>query len=160
MERERKVELLAGAAKYDVSCSSSGSRGAARARGLEQANQAGLCHSWSDDGRCISLFKILLSNACIHECAYCVNRCSNDIRRATFEVAELVDLTLDFYRRNYIQGLFLSSGVIRNADYTMERMLEVASRLRRERFGGYIHPRRSLAQAESWSSVRAWSQTA
>ena len=95
--------------------------------------------SWSDDGRCISLLKILLSNTCIHECAYCVNRCSNDIRRATFEVAELVDLTLNFYRRNYIEGLFLSSGVIRNADYTMERMLEVASRLRRERFGGYIH---------------------
>jgi len=139
MDRERKVELLAGAAKYDVSCSSSGSRRAARARGLGQANHAGLCHSWADDGRCISLLKILLSNACIHECAYCVNRSSNDIRRATYEVAELVDLTLNFYRRNYIEGLFLSSGVVRNADYTMERMLEVASRLRRERFGGYIH---------------------
>jgi putative DNA modification/repair radical SAM protein len=98
-----------------------------------------MCHSWSDDGRCISLLKILMSNACIHECAYCVNRCSNDIRRATFEVEELVDLTLNFYRRNYIEGLFLSSGVVRSADHTMERMLAVASRLRSEQFGGYIH---------------------
>ncbi len=139
MNREEKVELLAGAARYDASCSSSGSRRVARARGLGRANQSGMCHSWSDDGRCISLLKILLSNRCVHDCVYCVNRCSNDIRRATFGVSELVDLTLNFYRRNYIEGLFLSSGVVRNADYTMERMLEVATRLRRERFGGYIH---------------------
>ncbi len=139
MDRERKIELLAGAARYDASCSSSGSRRAARARGMGHANHAGMCHSWSDDGRCISLLKILFSNSCIHDCAYCVNRCSNDIRRATFEVSELVDLTLNFYRRNYIEGLFLSSGVVRNADYTMERMIQVVKRLRGERFGGYIH---------------------
>jgi len=139
MDRERKVELLAGAARYDVSCSSSGSKRAARTRGLGRTNHAGMCHSWSDDGRCISLLKILMSNACTHDCAYCVNRCSNDTRRASFSVEELVDLTLNFYRRNYIEGLFLSSGVVQSADHTMERMLEVAVRLRRERFGGYIH---------------------
>jgi len=139
MDRERKVELLAGAARYDVSCSSSGSRRVARARGLGRANHAGVCHSWSDDGRCISLLKILMSNACIHDCAYCVNRASNDTRRAAFTVEELVDLTLNFYRRNYVEGLFLSSGVVHSADHTMERMLEVARRLRSERFGGYIH---------------------
>jgi len=140
MDREQKMELLAQAARYDVSCSSSGSRRSqAHARGMGRANPGGVCHSWSDDGRCISLLKILLSSRCVHDCAYCVNRSSNDTRRATFAGKELAELTLEFYRRNYIEGLFLSSGVLRNPDYTMERMLDVAERLRRDRFGGYIH---------------------
>jgi len=139
MDRERKVEMLAGAARYDASCSSSGSRAAAVARGPGRGSPAGVCHSWSDDGRCISLLKILLSSRCIHDCAYCVNRASRDTRRATFAARELVDLTLDFYRRNYIEGLFLSSGVLCSPDDTMERMIRVAEGLRRERFGGYIH---------------------
>ena len=118
MNLEDKLTILADAAKYDVSCASSGSRRRNTGRGLGNAAPSGICHTYTEDGRCVSLLKILLTIFCIYDCAYCVNRSSNDIRRATFEVAELVDLTLNFYRRNYIEGLFLSSGVVRNADYT------------------------------------------
>ncbi len=135
----QKLVILADAAKYDVSCSSSGSRRAG-SQGLGSGLPAGLCHSFTEDGRCVSLLKILLSNHCIFDCAYCVSRRSNDIARAAFSVAEVVDLTLNFYRRNYIEGLFLSSGVFKNPDYTMERMLKVARTLRLEHdFHGYIH---------------------
>lgn len=132
----QKLELLSGAARYDVSCSSSGS---SRSDALGCASTGGICHSWSADGRCISLLKILLTNECIYDCAYCVNRRSNDLPRAAFTVDELVSLTIGFYRRNYIEGLFLSSGVYPSPDDTMERMMEVAGRLRKARFGGYIH---------------------
>lgn len=135
-----KLRVLAAAAKYDASCASSGSRRTNAPGGIGSAATGGICHSWSDDGRCISLFKILLTNRCIYDCAYCVNRRSNDIPRASFSVAEVVDLTINFYQRNYIEGLFLSSGVERSPDYTMERMLRVARELRAvRRFNGYIH---------------------
>jgi putative DNA modification/repair radical SAM protein len=135
-----KLSILSAAAKYDVSCSSSGSKRTTPGGGMGNAAPAGVCHSFTEDGRCISLLKILLSNACVYDCAYCANRRSNDIPRATFKVSEVVDLTLEFYRRNLIEGLFLSSGVIRNPDYTMEALVRVARCLREEhRFGGYIH---------------------
>lgn len=134
------MEILADAARYDVSCSSSGSSRAAAKGGMGNAVRSGICHSFTPDGRCISLLKILFTNECIYDCAYCVNRASNDIPRASFSVEEMVDLTLNFYRRNYIEGLFLSSGVIKNPDYTMERLAHVARKLRQEhRFNGYIH---------------------
>lgn len=140
MKTLEKLEILADAAKYDVSCSSSGSTRQAQKGQLGNAAKAGICHSWSDDGRCISLLKILLTNKCIYDCAYCVNRSSNDYPRAEFEPQEVIDLTINFYRRNYIEGLFLSSGVVRSPDYTMERLLEVVKRLRLEEgFNGYIH---------------------
>ena len=135
-----KLEILSAAAKHDVSCSSSGSRRANAGGGLGNAARAGVCHSWSDDGRCISLLKILFTNHCIHDCAYCANRVSNPIRRAAFTPDEVATLTMEFYRRNYIEGLFLSSGVIRNADYTMEQLVRVLEKLRMEHhFHGYIH---------------------
>lgn len=137
-----KIKILAAAAKYDASCASSGSVRANDAKGLGNAATApaGICHSWAADGRCISLLKILFTNYCIHDCVYCVNRRSNDIPRASFTIPELVDLTVDFYRRNYIEGLFLSSGVFRNADYTMEVMIRLIKKLRLEHhFNGYIH---------------------
>ncbi|MBM4154424.1 MAG: putative DNA modification/repair radical SAM protein [Lentisphaerae bacterium] len=135
---ERKIEVLAGAAKYDVSCASSGSRRAGEGTG--NASVGGICHSWSDDGRCISLLKILFSNHCIYDCAYCANRASNPVPRASFTVDEVVRLTMEFYRRNYIEGLFLSSGVVRSPDHTMEELVRVVERLRvDERFHGYIH---------------------
>lgn len=135
-----KLTILADSAKYDVSCSSSGSNRANQGKALGNGAKAGICHSFSEDGRCISLLKVLLTNVCIYDCAYCINRRSNDIKRATLKVSEVVDLTLNFYRRNYIEGLFLSSGVIRDPDYTMEALLRVARSLRNEhRFGGYIH---------------------
>ena len=134
-----KLEILADAAKYDVSCSSSGSN-RPNTGGLGNAAAAGICHSWADDGRCISLLKILMSNKCVYDCAYCVNRLSNDFPRAEFEPDEVVELTINFYRRNYIEGLFLSSAVTRNPNYTMERLLSVVKRLRtEENFQGYIH---------------------
>jgi len=141
IDLEKKVEILAGGAKYDVSCASSGSdRPNASKNGLGFAARSGICHSFSNDGRCISLLKILFSNSCKYDCAYCVNRSSNDIPRATFTVKELVNLTVEFYRRNYIEGLFLSSGVIRSPDYTMECLCRVGESLRGEhRFNGYIH---------------------
>ncbi len=135
----QKLNLLADAAKYDVSCSSSGSSRSSSG-GLGTATSAGVCHSFTEDGRCISLLKILFTNHCIYDCAYCVNRRSNDKPRASFTPDELADLTINFYRRNYIEGLFLSSGVLRNPDYTMEQLNAVARKLRYEhRYNGYIH---------------------
>lgn len=134
-----KLSILADAAKYDVSCSSSGSKRKNENKGLGNASN-GICHAYTEDGRCVSLLKILLTNVCIFDCAYCVSRKSNDIKRAAFTVQEVVDLTINFYRRNYIEGLFLSSGIFKNADYTMERLVQVAKKLRTEhKFNGYIH---------------------
>lgn len=136
----RKLEILADAAKYDVSCSSSGGKRGNDGQGLGNSSRAGICHSFTEDGRCVSLLKILLTNHCIYDCAYCASRRSNDIPRAAFTVDEVVDLTMSFYRRNYIEGLFLSSGIFKNADYTMERLVRIAKKLREEhRFNGYIH---------------------
>ena len=135
----RKLRVLASAAKYDASCASSGSKGR-NEKGLGSTQGMGICHSYTPDGRCISLLKVLMTNVCIYDCAYCVSRRSSGVERATFEPDELVTLTLDFYRRNYIEGLFLSSAVRRSADDTMERMISIAQRLReREAFAGYIH---------------------
>lgn len=136
-----KLKVLAESAKYDVSCSSSGTVRSNKPGGLgNTVGGIGICHSFAEDGRCISLLKIMLTNYCIYDCAYCINRRSNDICRATFSVTELVNLTIEFYRRNYIEGLFLSSGVVRNPDYTMERLVRVAKDLREQhRFNGYIH---------------------
>ena len=136
-----KLKILAESAKYDVSCSSSGTVRRNKANMLgNTVGGWGICHSFADDGRCISLLKIMLTNHCIYDCAYCINRRTNDIPRATFSVSELVELTMEFYRRNYIEGLFLSSGVVRNADYTMERLVRIAKDLRTvHRFNGYIH---------------------
>jgi len=140
MELQRKLEILSAAAKYDVSCSSSGGSRETPAGGMGNSAPAGICHTFTEDGRCVSLLKILLSNACMYDCAYCANRRGNDIPRATFKVEEVVRLTMEFYQRNYIEGLFLSSGVIRNADYTMEALCRVAKSLREDHlFGGYIH---------------------
>ncbi len=133
-----KLNILADAAKYDVSCSSSGSK-RKNEGGIGNASN-GICHSYTEDGRCVSLLKILLTNHCIYDCAFCVSRKSNDVRRAAFTVDEVVQLTMNFYRRNYIEGLFLSSGIFKNADYTMERLLRVVKKLRiDEKYNGYIH---------------------
>lgn len=135
----QKLTILAAAAKYDVSCSSSGNSRKG-VKSLGSAANAGICHTWGADGRCISLLKILMTNHCIYDCAYCVNRSSNDIARASFTPEEVVTLTMEFYRRNYIEGLFLSSAVEKNANATMERIVQVLTLLRRrENFGGYIH---------------------
>jgi len=142
MDTLRKLAILADAAKYDASCASSGAgkRNSVKSGGIGSTEGAGICHSYTPDGRCVSLLKILLTNFCIYDCAYCVNRVSSNVQRARFSVDEVVALTMDFYKRNYIEGLFLSSGIIRNADYTMERMVDVARILRQEhRFAGYIH---------------------
>ncbi|WP_273484714.1 putative DNA modification/repair radical SAM protein [Desulforamulus ruminis] len=140
MELREKLNILSAAAKYDVSCSSSGSTRKSSRGELGSVAQSGICHSWSDDGRCISLLKILLSNYCIYDCAYCVNRVSNDVPRAAFSPEEVVDLTVGFYRRNYIEGLFLSSAIHRNPNHTMELLLQTVKKLRLEyRFNGYIH---------------------
>ncbi|GAB4035365.1 putative DNA modification/repair radical SAM protein [Spirosoma jeollabukense] len=134
-----KLRILADAAKYDVSCSSSGSNRKNDGKGLGDTG-SGICHSYTEDGRCVSLLKILLTNYCIYDCAFCVSRSSNDIKRAAFTVEEVVALTMNFYRRNYIEGLFLSSGIFKDADYTMERMLRIVKKLRlEENFHGYIH---------------------
>ena len=136
---QEKLSILADAAKYDVSCSSSGSKRKNDTKGLGNAGN-GICHTYTADGRCVSLLKILLTNHCIFDCAYCVSRKSNDVKRAAFTVQEVVDLTINFYRRNYIEGLFLSSGIFTNADYTMERLVRIAKKLRlEENFNGYIH---------------------
>ena len=135
-----KLTILTDAAKYDVACTSSGVGRAARAGTLGNSMACGICHSFSADGRCISLLKVLQSNACAYDCSYCVNRRSNATPRATFTPRELAELTMAFYRRNYIEGLFLSSGVVKSADETMELMIRTLSLLREEyRFGGYIH---------------------
>ncbi|MDP9098032.1 MAG: putative DNA modification/repair radical SAM protein [Verrucomicrobiota bacterium] len=142
MELTRKLAILADAAKYDASCASSGTtkRNARASGGIGSTTGAGICHSYTPDGRCVSLLKILLTNYCVYDCLYCINRVSSDVPRARFTVDEVVQLTLDFYRRNYIEGLFLSSGIIRNADYTMEQVIAVARILRQDHaFRGYIH---------------------
>jgi len=142
MEILRKLEILADAAKYDASCSSSGtrSRHSLGGKGVGSSEGSGICHAYAPDGRCISLLKILLTNFCIYECSYCINRNSSGVQRARFTVDEVVRLTLDFYKRNYIEGLFLSSGVIQSPDYTMAQLVEVARQLRRDHdFRGYIH---------------------
>ena len=140
MDVQEKLEILADAAKYDVACTSSGLQRGSKAGYVGNALGAGFCHSFTPDGRCISLLKVLMTNVCVYDCAYCVNRCSNEVPRAAFTPEELADLTMAFYRRNYIEGLFLSSGVVRNADYTMERLVRVVKDLRTVyRFNGYIH---------------------
>ncbi|MGZ8992716.1 MAG: putative DNA modification/repair radical SAM protein [Burkholderiaceae bacterium] len=142
MELLSKLEILADAAKYDASCASSGAirRSSLGGRGIGSTEGMGICHSYTPDGRCVSLLKILLTNACIYDCAYCINRLSSNVQRARFSVSEVVQLTLDFYARNYIEGLFLSSGIVKSPDHTMGELVEVARRLRVERdFRGYIH---------------------
>lgn len=142
MSTRQKLEILADAAKYDASCASSGTakRDSRGGKGIGSTEGMGICHAYAPDGRCISLLKILLTNSCIFDCHYCINRKSSDVRRARFSAKEVVDLTLSFYRRNYIEGLFLSSGIIRSSDYTMEQMVEVARSLREDHdFRGYIH---------------------
>lgn len=142
MDLKRKLEILADAAKYDASCASSGSdkRNSVGGKGIGSTEGMGICHSYAPDGRCISLLKILLTNACLFDCLYCVNRSSSNVPRARFTVEEVVALTLNFYRRNYIEGLFLSSGIIRSPDYTMEQLVQVAKTLREVHdFRGYIH---------------------
>ena len=135
-----KLAILADAAKYDVSCASSGSKRSAVPGGLGNTQSMGICHSFTPDGRCVSLLKILLTNHCIYDCQYCINRVSSDVPRARFAVDEVVHLTLEFYRRNYIEGLFLSSGIIQNVDYTMEQLVAVARKLRLDhQYNGYIH---------------------
>ena len=136
----KKLVILAESAKYDVSCSSSGTQRNSRPGAVGSAAGLGVCHSFSDDGRCISLLKLLLSNRCIYDCAYCVNRRTNDIPRASIGSRELAELTVEFYRRNYIEGLFLSSAVVKNPDYTMEQMIDAVRFLRKHyKFNGYIH---------------------
>ena len=135
-----KLKILSDSAKYDASCSSSGSNRRNSSSGIGNGNISGICHSWGADGRCISLLKILFTNACIYDCKYCINRCSNNVKRATFTPREVADLTINFYRRNYIEGLFLSSAVIKSPDYTMELLINTISILRNEyNFNGYIH---------------------
>ncbi len=137
---QSKLAILADAAKYDASCASSGSKKTRSGPGLGSTEGMGICHSYTPDGRCISLLKILLTNYCIFDCKYCINRVSSDVKRARFTVEEVVKLTLEFYKRNYIEGLFLSSGIIRDGDYTMEQLIEVARSLREDHhYRGYIH---------------------
>lgn len=135
-----KLAILADAAKYDASCASSGSKSTRQGSKIGSTEGMGICHSYTPDGRCVSLLKILLTNYCIYDCQYCVNRVTSDTPRARFTVDEVVNLTMEFYKRNYIEGLFLSSGIIQNSDYTMEQLTRVAKNLRTQhRFGGYIH---------------------
>jgi len=139
LELMEKLKILADGAKYDVSCASSGSFRRNR-DGVGNAASCGICHSWTSDGRCVSLLKILMTNSCIYDCAYCVNRRSNDVPRVHLTPAEVAELTIDFYRRNYIEGLFLSTGVVRSPDYTMELLITAVRTLRQEyRFNGYVH---------------------
>jgi putative DNA modification/repair radical SAM protein len=147
----RKLRILADAAKYDASCSSSGApKRKADVGGLGSTVGSGICHAYTPDGRCVSLLKILLTNYCLFDCAYCVNRRSSNVKRAKFSVDEVVTLTVEFYKRNYIEGLFLSSGIIRSPDYTMEQMLLVAKKLRRDHgFRGYIHLK-TIPEASPW----------
>jgi putative DNA modification/repair radical SAM protein len=156
---QQKLEILADAAKYDASCASSGSKRAGNGKGVGHSDGTGICHSYTPDGRCVSLLKILLTNYCTYDCVFCVNRVSSDIRRARFTPQEVVHLTLEFYKRNYIEGLFLSSGIIQSPDYTMEQLIEVARTLRElHHFGGYIHLKtipgcdeRLVQQAGTWA---------
>ncbi len=142
MDLQHKLAILADAAKYDASCASSGSqpRDSVGGRGIGSTEGMGICHSYAPDGRCISLLKVLLTNHCQYDCLYCVNRASSNVPRARFRADEVVQLTLDFYRRNCIEGLFLSSGIVKSPDHTMEQVVEVARSLREDHdFRGYIH---------------------
>ena len=147
----RKLRILADAAKYDASCASSGAKGRKAAKdGIGSTTGAGICHSYAPDGRCISLLKILLTNYCLFDCAYCINRRSSNVARARFTVDEVVRLTMEFYKRNYIEGLFLTSGIIKSSNDTMEQMVLVAKTLRRrEKFAGYIHLK-TIPEADPW----------
>src|ERR1700753_1803083 len=160
MDLATKLSILADAAKYDASCASSGTtKRNSRAGGIGSTTGAGICHSYTPDGRCVSLLKILLTNFCIYDCQYCINRITSETPRARFTVEEVVDLTLQFYRRNYIEGLFLSSGIIQDVDYTMEQLIAVAKLLRTvHRYNGYIHLKAApgaspelLAEAGRWA---------
>ena len=149
LELRKKLSILADAAKYDASCASSGSRRSGNGKGLGTTESIGICHSYTPDGRCVSLLKILLTNHCVYDCRYCVNRVSSDTPRARFTPEEVVWLTLEFYRRNYIEGLFLSSGIIQSPDYTMEQFIRVAKLLRLEHhYNGYIHLKAVPGSAE------------
>src|ERR1700760_2718719 len=142
LDLQAKLAILADAAKYDASCASSGTsrRDSRSGTGVGSSEGMGICHAYAPDGRCISLLKILLTNSCMFDCAYCINRKSSNVRRARFTSEEVVRLTLAFYKRNYIEGLFLSSGIIRSSNYTMEQIVEVARSLREDhQFRGYIH---------------------
>src|ERR1700759_439476 len=147
----KKLGILADAAKYDASCASSGAKGRkAQKDGIRSTTGAGICHAYTPDGRCVSLLKILLTNFCLFDCAYCINRRSSNVKRARFSVGAVVTLTVEFYKRNYIEGLFLSSGIIRSPDYTMEQMMLVAKTLRRDHgFAGYIHLK-AIPEANPW----------
>lgn len=151
MDLFEKLKILADAAKYDASCASSGAPKRAAAKGgLGSTTGAGICHAYTPDGRCVSLLKILLTNYCLFDCAYCISRRSSNVPRARFSVDDVVTLTIEFYKRNYIEGLFLSSGIIRSADYTMEQLMLVAKRLRRDHgFTGYIHLK-TIPEASPW----------
>jgi predicted DNA-binding helix-hairpin-helix protein len=147
----RKLRILADAAKYDASCASSGApKRSSSAKGLGSTTGAGICHAYTPDGRCVSLLKILLTNYCLFDCAYCINRRSSNVARARFSVKEVVDLTIAFYKRNYIEGLFLSSGIIKTPDHTMEQLVRVARSLReKHEFAGYIHLK-TIPEASPW----------
>ncbi len=149
MDLLEKLTILADSAKYDASCSSSGSRRTNTKGGIGNGDVSGICHSWGADGRCISLLKILMSNACIYDCKYCINRYSNTVKRATFTPREIADLTIQFYKRNYIEGLFLSSAVIKNPDFTMERLYETVLILRKEYKFNRLH------SCKNYSTVQA-----
>ena len=140
MELEEKLKILSDAAKYDASCSSSGSIRSNTSGGIGNASYSGICHSFTSDGRCVSLLKILLTNACIYDCKYCINRKTNDVKRAIFTPEEIASITINFYRRNYIEGLFLSSAIIKSPNYTMELLYKTLYLLRTKyKFNGYIH---------------------
>ena len=152
-----KLAILADAAKYDVACTSSGVDRHSRPGQLGNTAACGICHTFASDGRCISLLKILFTNECIHDCKYCLNRCSNDIPRATFTPEEVCTLTVEFYRRNYIEGLFLSSGIVQSADYTMEQICLTLKMLREEyHFNGYIHCKSIPGASPEWVEEAGW----
>lgn len=159
MELNDKLAILSDAAKYDASCASSGSQRERPLDGLGNTQKVGICHSFTPDGRCVALLKLLMTNYCIYDCSYCVNRLSSDVQRAAFTPDEVVSLTMDFYKRNYIEGLFLSSGILQTPDYTMELLASVAKRLRIDhKFGGYIHlkaapgaSQKALSEAGRWA---------
>ncbi|MBV9420914.1 MAG: putative DNA modification/repair radical SAM protein, partial [Alphaproteobacteria bacterium] len=148
---DKKLRILADAAKYDASCASAGApKRKGGANGLGSSTGAGICHAYTPDGRCVSLLKILLTNYCLFDCAYCINRRSSNVQRARFTIEEVVNLTVAFYKRNYIEGLFLSSGIIRSPDYTMEQLMLVAKKLRKDHgFAGYIHLK-TIPEASPW----------
>lgn len=151
MDIQKKLSILSDAAKYDASCASSGAKRAGEKGKLGHTTGSGICHSYTPDGRCVSLLKILLTNHCIFDCQYCINRSSSDVQRARFTPEEVVHLTIEFYRRNYIEGLFLSSGIIQSPDYTMEQLARVAKILREEKgFNGYIHLKTVPGASQEW----------